>query len=93
MLRALLPPCDRGRLHRQRQPARAAARRRCARSAGQLGGPRAAGGCVERDAAPRRWRCARELAGPDGVVLATGSIYLVADLLRPAGAAAGPRAL
>jgi dihydrofolate synthase/folylpolyglutamate synthase len=28
---------------------------------------------------------ARELAGPDGVVLATGSIYLVADLVRPAG--------
>jgi dihydrofolate synthase/folylpolyglutamate synthase len=29
---------------------------------------------------------ARELAGPDGVVIATGSIYLIADLL-----AAGPR--
>jgi dihydrofolate synthase/folylpolyglutamate synthase len=29
---------------------------------------------------------ARELAGPDGVAVATGSIYLVADLLRPAGA-------
>ena len=28
---------------------------------------------------------ARELAGPDGVVLATGSIYLVADLVAPAG--------
>jgi dihydrofolate synthase/folylpolyglutamate synthase len=28
---------------------------------------------------------ARELAGPDGVVVATGSIYLVADLLRPPG--------
>jgi dihydrofolate synthase/folylpolyglutamate synthase len=26
------------------------------------------------------------LAGPDGLVVATGSIYLVADLLRPAGA-------
>jgi dihydrofolate synthase/folylpolyglutamate synthase len=32
---------------------------------------------------------ARELAGPGGVVLATGSIYLVADLLRPAGADRG----
>jgi len=31
---------------------------------------------------------ARELAGPDGVVLATGSIYLVADLVRPSGAGA-----
>jgi dihydrofolate synthase/folylpolyglutamate synthase len=32
---------------------------------------------------------ARELAGDDGVVLATGSIYLVADLMRPAGAGRG----
>jgi dihydrofolate synthase/folylpolyglutamate synthase len=32
---------------------------------------------------------ARELAGPGGVVLATGSIYLVADLKRPAGAGRG----
>jgi dihydrofolate synthase/folylpolyglutamate synthase len=30
---------------------------------------------------------ARELAGEHGTVLATGSIYLVADLLRPAGGA------
>jgi dihydrofolate synthase/folylpolyglutamate synthase len=30
---------------------------------------------------------ARQIAGPDGVALATGSIYLIADLLRPAGAA------
>jgi dihydrofolate synthase/folylpolyglutamate synthase len=28
---------------------------------------------------------ARELAGEDGIVIATGSIYLVADLLAPAG--------
>jgi dihydrofolate synthase/folylpolyglutamate synthase len=32
---------------------------------------------------------ARELAGADGVVLETGSIYLVADLVRPAGAGRG----
>ncbi|MGD0199048.1 MAG: cyanophycin synthetase [Solirubrobacteraceae bacterium] len=32
---------------------------------------------------------AGELAGPDGVVLATGSIYLLADLMRDAGAAPG----
>jgi dihydrofolate synthase/folylpolyglutamate synthase len=31
-------------------------------------------------------RRARELGGPGGLVLATGTIYLVADLLRPAGA-------
>jgi dihydrofolate synthase/folylpolyglutamate synthase len=29
---------------------------------------------------------AQELAGPDGAVVATGSIYLVADLLSPPGA-------
>ena len=29
---------------------------------------------------------ARELAGPDGAVIATGSIYLVADLLSAPGA-------
>jgi len=39
---------------------------------------------------PRRaLEVARELAGPRGVVLATGSIYLVADLARPAGAGRG----
>jgi dihydrofolate synthase/folylpolyglutamate synthase len=48
----------------------------------QLGGPPTE---VIREprAAVRR---ARELAGPNGLVLATGSIYLVADLVRPAGA-------
>lgn len=34
----------------------------------------------------RALREAQELAGPDGVALATGSIYLIADLLAPAGA-------
>jgi dihydrofolate synthase/folylpolyglutamate synthase len=48
----------------------------------QLGGPPAevvgdAHAAVER---------ARELAGPDGAVLATGSIYLIAELVRNAGA-------
>ena len=33
---------------------------------------------------------ARDLAGPEGAVLATGSIYLIADLHRPPGAK-GPR--
>ena len=50
--------------------------------AGQLGGPPAE---VIRDPRAALER-ARELAGPDGLVVATGSIYLVADLLRPAGA-------
>jgi dihydrofolate synthase/folylpolyglutamate synthase len=30
---------------------------------------------------------ARELAGPDGAVLVTGSIYLIADLVREPGVA------
>jgi dihydrofolate synthase/folylpolyglutamate synthase len=34
---------------------------------------------------PRRaLALARELAGPDGLALATGSLYLIADLMRPA---------
>jgi dihydrofolate synthase / folylpolyglutamate synthase len=47
----------------------------------QLGGPPAQ---IVRGPAAALAR-ARELAGPEGVVLATGSIYLVADLLRPEG--------
>jgi dihydrofolate synthase/folylpolyglutamate synthase len=30
---------------------------------------------------------AKDLAGPDGAVLATGSIYLIADLIRVPGQA------
>jgi dihydrofolate synthase / folylpolyglutamate synthase len=48
----------------------------------QLGGPPSE---IIRDPRAALHR-ARELAGPDGLVVATGSIYLVADLLRPAGA-------
>ena len=71
----------RGRLHRERQPARAAARRRCSRCAASSAGRRRA-----RCADPRRaLEQARAAAGPDGVALATGSIYLIADLLRPGG--------
>lgn len=52
----------------------------------QLGGPP-----TRLEADPRRaLALARDLAGRDGSVLATGSIYLVADLLRPAGDT-GPR--
>jgi dihydrofolate synthase/folylpolyglutamate synthase len=47
-------------------------------------------GFIRVEADPRRAvALARELAGAGGVVLATGSIYLVADLLRPAGAGRG----
>jgi dihydrofolate synthase/folylpolyglutamate synthase len=54
----------------------------------QLGGPPTR---LERDP-QRALALARDLAGPEGAVLATGSIYLVADLLRPAGATA-PRSM
>ncbi|HEX8156909.1 MAG TPA: hypothetical protein VF526_05940, partial [Solirubrobacteraceae bacterium] len=51
--------------------------------AGQVGAP----SVVRVEADPHRALVtAREVAGPDGVVLATGSIYLVADLMRPVGA-------
>jgi dihydrofolate synthase / folylpolyglutamate synthase len=46
--------------------------------AGKLGGP-AAESVADPEAAVAR---ARELAGRDGAVLATGSIYLIADLVR-----------
>jgi dihydrofolate synthase / folylpolyglutamate synthase len=49
---------------------------------GQLGGPPARTVPDPRHALEE----ARAAAGPDGVALATGTIYLIADLLRPAGA-------
>jgi dihydrofolate synthase/folylpolyglutamate synthase len=55
--------------------------------AGQIGGAVATVVVDPRRALAR----ARELAGDDGVVLATGSIYLIADLLRPQGAPGGSR--
>ncbi len=48
-------------------------------------------GCeVSIESEPRRaLAAARALAGPGGVVLATGSLYLLADLKRPVGAGPG----
>ena len=58
--------------------------RACDYAARQLGADPAS---LEVQPDPRRALArARELAGPEGAVLATGSIYLVADLLRPPGA-------
>ena len=74
----------RGRLHAEREPARAAAGD--ARVAGRPA-RRAARRASIAEPARARWRARARLAGPDGVALATGSIYLIADLLRPAGAA------
>jgi dihydrofolate synthase / folylpolyglutamate synthase len=80
MLRALLPHVEEIVFTRSRNP-RALPPATLASLWAQLGG---AGS--ELDAEPRRALArARELAGAGGVVLATGSIYLVADLLAPAG--------
>jgi dihydrofolate synthase/folylpolyglutamate synthase len=83
MLRSLLPLCDalvttRAQTPRSLPPATLASLCHQLGYAGTVeivGEPHAA---LER---------ARVLAGPDGVALATGSIYLIADLLRPVGAA------
>jgi dihydrofolate synthase/folylpolyglutamate synthase len=81
MLRALLPRCA-GAVFTASTNRRALSPATLASLAAQLGGPPAE---VEPD--PRRAvERARALAGPDGAVIATGSIYLVADLLSPPGA-------
>ena len=81
MLAGLLPMCDALVLTASQNP-RALPPPTLQSLAGQLGGPPSE---VIRD--PRHaLECAREIAGPGGLVVATGSIYLVADLLRPAGA-------
>ncbi len=80
MLAALLPACDRLVLTSSQNP-RALPPPTLQSLAGQLHGPPAE---IVRDP-HAALRLARELAGADGVVLGTGSIYLVADLLAPAG--------
>jgi hypothetical protein len=85
MLATLLPLCA-GAVFTANANPRALSPATLASLAGQVGAPAATR--VEPD--PRRAvALARALAGPGGVVLATGSIYLVADLLRPAGAGRG----
>ncbi len=80
MLRALLPHAERVVFTHARNP-RALPPATIASLCAQLDGPPS-----ELEADPRRALArAREHAGAGGVVLATGSIYLVADLLRPAG--------
>ncbi|HEU4978629.1 MAG TPA: cyanophycin synthetase [Solirubrobacteraceae bacterium] len=84
MLRLLLPLCDEVVFCAASNP-RALSPATLESLARQLGGPpaRIVGGARQALAA------AREAAGPDGVALATGSLYLIADLLRPAGAGRG----
>jgi dihydrofolate synthase/folylpolyglutamate synthase len=81
MLRELLPLCAEVVFTQSSNP-RALPAGTLESLAGQLGGPPA-----RTVSEPRRaLAAAREAAGPDGVALATGSIYLIADLLRPEGA-------
>lgn len=85
MLAALLPLCA-GAVFTANANPRALSPATLASLAGQVGEPPVCR--VEAD--PRRAVArAEELAGPDGVVLATGSIYLIADLMRPRGAGRG----
>jgi dihydrofolate synthase/folylpolyglutamate synthase len=81
MLRALLPRCA-GAVFTASSNRRALPPATLASLAAQLGGPPAE---IEPDAR-RAVERARALAGPDGAVVATGSIYLMADLLSPPGA-------
>ena len=81
MLSNLLPRCDGLVLTASHNP-RALPPPTLKSLAEQLGGPPSE---VIRDPRAALAR-ARELAGRDGLVVATGSIYLVAALLRPAGA-------
>ena len=80
MLAELLPMCDALVLTASQNP-RALPPPTLQSLAGQLDGPPSE---VIRDPRAALDR-AREEAGPGGLVVATGSIYLVADLLRPAG--------
>jgi dihydrofolate synthase/folylpolyglutamate synthase len=80
MLRTLLPLCDELVCCAARNP-RSLPPATLASLAGQLGRPDVR---IEPD--PKRaLALARELAGPGGVALATGSLYLLADLLAPTG--------
>jgi dihydrofolate synthase / folylpolyglutamate synthase len=77
MLRELLPLADSVVFTRSANP-RSLSPGTLVTLAAQLGGPPAEAVADPRAAVER----ARELAGPDGAVVATGSIYLIADLVR-----------
>jgi dihydrofolate synthase/folylpolyglutamate synthase len=77
MLRAILPLADAAVFTRSANP-RSLPPATLEGLSRQLGGPPAE--CVADPRAAVEW--ARELAGPDGAVIATGSIYLIADLVR-----------
>jgi dihydrofolate synthase/folylpolyglutamate synthase len=81
MLRELLPLCTEVVFTQSANP-RALPAGTLESLARQVGGPPAR--TVQEPL--RALDAARAAAGPGGVVVATGSIYLIADLLRPAGA-------
>jgi dihydrofolate synthase/folylpolyglutamate synthase len=86
MLAALLPLCEALVLTRTGNP-RALPPPTLQSLASQLGGPLESEIVPDpRAALERAQTLATTLSGPDGVVVATGSIYLIADLLREAGA-------
>ncbi len=86
MLRTLLPLCDQVVFCRIHNP-RALSPATLASLAEQLGAPR---GSVHTERGPHEAvDLARTLAGEGGVVLATGSLYLLSDLLRGPGAGPG----
>ncbi|MEA2441030.1 MAG: dihydrofolate synthase / folylpolyglutamate synthase [Thermoleophilaceae bacterium] len=82
MLRAILPLTDAAVFTRSSNP-RSLPPATLEALAAQLGGPPAECVADPRAAVER----ARELAGPEGAVIATGSIYLIADLVRERRAA------
>jgi dihydrofolate synthase/folylpolyglutamate synthase len=86
MLRELLPRADAVVFTRSANP-RSLPPATLVSLAAKLGGPPAESVADPRAAVER----ARELAGPDGAVLATGSIYLIADLVREHSAARASR--
>ena len=86
MLGALLPLCQATVFTRSSNP-RSLSPGTLETLAAQLGGPPAECVADPRAAVER----ARDLAGPDGAVIATGSIYLIADLVRERGAARASR--
>jgi dihydrofolate synthase/folylpolyglutamate synthase len=77
MLRELLPRVDRAVFTHSANP-RSLSPATLATLSEQLAGPPSETIADPRAALAR----ARELAGPEGAVLATGSIYLIADLVR-----------